>query len=281
MELQSILNKLSQIQATISVAKNQKNSFGNYNYRSCEDILQALQPYCEKLGVVILLTDEIKELMNGWVFVEATAKIIDCETQEEISVKAQAGIQERKGMDLSQTFGASSSYARKYALNGLLKLDDNKDADTDAFTKKIKEIEKQEKAENKPPKVETKENKAEDKKQEYDFKKDIEKALKNDKQVVSDDDLPFTDISEEVDKFAQATNNLFKANEEREIDVLERLRDLIASKLYELGNKDLTQAYGYYAKSYKKATFEDLSENELQEIVKRLDAKLIARKEAQ
>ena len=136
-------------------------------------------------------------------------------------------------------------------------------------------------SENKPPKVETKENKAEDKKQDYDFKKDIEKALKNDKQVVSDNDLPFTDIKDEVDKFAIATENLFKANEEREIDVLEHLRDLIASKLYELGNKDLTQAYGYYAKNYKKATFEDLNESELQEIVKRLDAKLIARKEAQ
>lgn len=136
-------------------------------------------------------------------------------------------------------------------------------------------------SENKPPKVEAKEIKAEDKKQEYDFKKDIEKALKNDKQVVSNDDLPFTDLSDEVDKIAQATNNLFKANEEREIDVLMGLRDVIASKLYELGNKDLTQAYGYYAKNYKKATFEDLDESELQEIVKRLDAKLIARKEAQ
>ena len=138
--MKELLNKLSQIQATISVAKNQKNSFGNYNYRSCEDILQALQPYCEKLGVVILLSDEIKELLNGWVCVEATAKIVDCETQQEISVKAQAGIQERKGMDLSQTFGASSSYARKYALNGLLKLDDNKDADTqDADTQDNRE----------------------------------------------------------------------------------------------------------------------------------------------
>ena len=141
---EAILRKLNEIQATINVAKNQKNSFGNYNYRSCEDILQAMQPYCEKLGVVVLLSDEIKELINGWVYVEATARIIDMETEEEISVKAQAGIQDRKGMDLSQTFGASSSYARKYALNGLLRLDDNKDADTDAFAKKVKESEIQE-----------------------------------------------------------------------------------------------------------------------------------------
>ena len=134
-------------------AKNQRNSFGNYNYRSCEDILQALQPYCEKMGVVVLLSDEIKETLN-YAYVEATAKIIDAETQQEISVKAQAGIQERKGMDLSQTFGASSSYARKYALNGLFKLDDNKDADTEAFTKAIK---KEEKSENKDFSIEVKE----------------------------------------------------------------------------------------------------------------------------
>ena len=136
--MKEILSKLSKIQATINVAKNQRNSFGNYNYRSCEDILQALQKYCLELGVVILLSDEIKTLDNGWVYVEATAKIVDIETQQEISVKAQAGIQDRKGMDLSQTFGASSSYARNYALNVLLKLDDNKDAYTDAFTKLIK-----------------------------------------------------------------------------------------------------------------------------------------------
>ena len=253
---EAILRKLNEIQATINVAKNQKNTFGNYNYRSCEDILQALQPYCEKLGVVILLSDEIKETINGWVYVEATARIIDMETEEEISVKAQAGIQDRKGMDLSQTFGASSSYARKYALNGLLRLDDNKDADTDAFAKKVKESDIQDfkpKKENTP--------------------KQEQKAEK--KPIVSDSDLPFETIGEATQKFV----DLHK--EEKDIQVLNELRDIIASKLYQLGNQDFSQAYSYYAKQYNKPTFEDLNEKELKEVVARLDSKLTAKKEAQ
>lgn len=237
--MKEILKKLSEIQATISVAKNQRNSFGNYNYRSCEDILQALQPYCEKLGVVILLTDEIKETLN-YCYVESTAKIIDAETQQEISVKAQAGIQERKGMDLSQTFGASSSYARKYALNGLLKLDDNKDADTDAFTKLIKKEEKK-------------------------------NATQSDN---NDSDLPFENIGNTAKNvIKKTTENFMKAHEEN-ISTLELLRNEIDNMLFNLGNEDLTQAYGYYAKIYKKNSFEDLNEKELSEIKERLKSKL-------
>lgn len=238
--MKEILSKLSKIQATINVAKNQKNTFGNYNYRSCEDILQALQKYCLELGVVILLSDEIKTLDNGWVYVEATAKIVDIETQQEISVKAQAGIQDRKGMDLSQTFGASSSYARKYALNGLLKLDDNKDADTDAFTKLIKKEEK-----------------------------------KNAKQSDNDDsDLPFENIGNTAKNvIKKTTENFMKAHEEN-IETLELLRNEIDNMLFNLGNEDLTQAYGYYAKIYKKNSFEELGEKELAEIKERLKSKL-------
>lgn len=262
MELQSILNKLSQIQATISVAKNQKNSFGNYNYRSCEDILQAMQPYCEKLGVVILLTDEIKELMNGWVYVEATAKIIDCETQEEISVKAQAGIQDRKGMDLSQTFGASSSYARKYALSGLLKLDDNKDADTDAFTKKIKETEKQETSEIKPSKVEVKEIKAEE-------KKTPKKAQKQaDNGFTSASELPFEDV---VNKFVEIHK------EEDDIETLENLREMVNDRLLKLvgdNGERIRGAYSYYAKQYDKPNFSELNVKELENVVNELNKQI-------
>ena len=262
MELQSILNKLSQIQATINVAKNQKNSFGNYNYRSCEDILQAMQPYCEKLGVVILLSDEIKELLNGWVYVEATAKIVDCETQEEISVKAQAGIQERKGMDLSQTFGASSSYARKYALNGLLKLDDNKDADTDAFTKKIKEIEKQETSENKPLKVEVKEIKAEEKK----TPKKAQKQSDND--FIETSELPFEKF---MGKFTDAHK------EETDIELLENLKEMVNDRLLKIvgdNGERLRNAYNYYATNYGKNNFDELEEKDLRNIIADLDKKL-------
>lgn len=240
MELQVLLNKLSQIQATINVAKNQKNSFGNYNYRSCEDILQALQPYCEKMNVVILLTDEIKETLN-YVYVEATAKIIDADTGQELSVKAQAGVQERKGMDLSQTFGASSSYARKYALNGLFKLDDNKDADTDAFTKTIK------KAENKDFQIE-------EKVIDNVYSKPKNQAKNEPKSQVSDNDLPFPEI----------------AKENIQISYLEKLQNMVVDRVKRLG-RDETGAKVYFAKQYGKKLFEELTIDELSATINWLD----------
>lgn len=253
--MKQILKKLNEIQATINVIKGQKNTFGNYNYRSCEDILQAMQPYCERLGVVILLTDEIKETLN-YCYVEATARIIDIDTEEEISVKASAGIQERKGMDLSQTFGASSSYARKYALNGLLRLDDNKDADTDAFAKKVKEAEKE------------------------DFNVDMKETPRKTKQVkkepiVKDDDLPFETIGEATNKFI----DLHK--EQKNIDVLQELRDMIHSKLYQMGKAN-EQTFNYFASRYKKHSFDDLSEMELRNVLAEVDDRLEnLKKEAQ
>jgi len=259
--MKELLKKLSQIQATISVAKNQKNSFGNYNYRSCEDILQALQPYCESLGVVVLLEDEIKELMNGWVIVEATAKIIDSETAQEISVKAQAGIQERKGMDLSQTFGASSSYARKYALNGLLKLDDNKDADTDAFAKKVNSI-KDETSENKPFKVEVKENNTPQSK----TPKKAQRTSDNGFKEASE--LPFGEI---VDKFVEIHK------EEQDIETLENLREMVNDRLLKIVGDDgkrIRDAYSYYAKQYDKPNFSELTIKDLEGVVADLDKKI-------
>ena len=120
--------KLNQIQATLVAPKNLRNSFGNYNYRSCEGILEALKPMLQTQGITLLLTDEVREVA-GVVYCEATAKLIF--EEEVIEVKAQAGIPTvKKGMDLSQIFGASSSYARKYALNGMFLIDDNRDADT-------------------------------------------------------------------------------------------------------------------------------------------------------
>ena len=259
--MKELLNKLSKIQATINVVKGQKNTFGNYNYRSCEDILQAMQPYCKELGVVILLSDEIKELMNGWVYVEATAKIIDCETQQELSVKAQAGIQERKGMDLSQTFGASSSYARKYALNGLLKLDDNKDADTDAFTKLIKKNE----AENKPLNVEVKEIKAEEKKTPKKTKESDIKEIKED-----NSELPFP--------FEETTNKFIEIHrEETDMETLENLKEMVNDRLIKIVGEDgmrIRKAYEYYAVNHNKKTFDELGEKDLRDIIKDLDNKL-------
>ena len=123
------MKELIAIQQELNVPKNQKNKFGNYNYRSCEDILVALKPLLAKHKASILITDDVKEVA-GIPYVEATA-VFKGQESEALSVRAQAGINpNQKGMSISQSFGASSSYARKYALAGMFLLDDNKDSDT-------------------------------------------------------------------------------------------------------------------------------------------------------
>ena len=123
------MKELIAIQNELNVPKNQRNNFGNYNYRSCEDILVALKPLLKKHNASILITDDVKEVA-GISYVEATV-VFKAENTEALSVRAQAGINpNRKGMDIAQSFGSSSSYARKYALAGMFLLDDNKDADT-------------------------------------------------------------------------------------------------------------------------------------------------------
>tara|TARA_X000001382_G_scaffold8666_1_gene6266 strand:- start:299 stop:883 length:585 start_codon:yes stop_codon:yes gene_type:complete len=129
----TLVNKLVAIQGRLKAPKNQRNNFGKYNYRSCEDILEAVKPLLAEQGIVLTITDEIQE-SGGWdsqssiTYVNATASITD--GKDNISVSAQAGVDpNRKGMDIAQSFGSSSSYARKYALNGLFLIDDTKDAD--------------------------------------------------------------------------------------------------------------------------------------------------------
>lgn len=122
----NLQEKLVAIQGSLKAPKNQRNNFGNYNYRSCEDILEALKPHLTKHNVTLTLSDMIYS--NSILYVESCATLT-C-GDETISVMAQAGIDvNKKGMDIAQTFGASSSYARKYALNGLFLIDDTKDAD--------------------------------------------------------------------------------------------------------------------------------------------------------
>jgi len=122
------MKELIAIQAEIKAPKGQVNKFGNYNYRSCEDILEAVKPLLAKHNATILITDEVKSV-NEHIYIDAT--VVFQVGENAISVKAQAGINpNRKGMDIAQSFGSSSSYARKYALAGLLLLDDTKDADT-------------------------------------------------------------------------------------------------------------------------------------------------------
>ena len=126
----STYKKLLQIQSEIDVPKSQYNAFGKYYYRSCEDILKAVKPLLEKYDCTLTVSDEIQQIGDRY-YVKATAQIVDCESGEKQEVSAYAReSQEKKGMDTSQITGATSSYARKYALNGLLCLDDVKDADT-------------------------------------------------------------------------------------------------------------------------------------------------------
>lgn len=125
--------KMIEIQSELNIPKNLYNSFGKYNYRSCESILEVAKPVCKKHGCFLYLTDDICEV-GGRIYVQAVATIIDSESGESLQNSAFAREPEsKKGMDESQITGTASSYARKYALNGLLALDDNKDADTDEY----------------------------------------------------------------------------------------------------------------------------------------------------
>lgn len=129
----NFLDKLLSIQTTLKAPKDKYNSFGKYSYRSAEGILESVKPLLGQYGVVMTIRDEIVDV-GGRVFVKAVATIHDCESSDSESVTAFAEIAtEKKGMDVSQITGTASSYARKYALNGLFLIDDTKDADTDEY----------------------------------------------------------------------------------------------------------------------------------------------------
>lgn len=124
-----IYAKLSQIQQELKAPKKQFNKFGGYNYRNCEDILEAVKPIAAKYETVVLLADELVNIGERY-YVKATARLVDVTDGSEIVNTAFAREEEsKKGMDGSQVTGASSSYARKYALNGLFAIDDTKDSD--------------------------------------------------------------------------------------------------------------------------------------------------------
>lgn len=124
-----LLEKLNIIQTKLKASKNQYNSFGEYSYRSCEDILESLKPFLDEYGLIINLSDEV-ELIGDRFYIKAIAKLVEVETGNSYETKAYAREAEsKKGMDSAQVTGATSSYARKYALNGLLAIDDTKDND--------------------------------------------------------------------------------------------------------------------------------------------------------
>jgi hypothetical protein len=131
-----MIEKLSKVQAELKAPKSQRNNFGNYNYRSCEDILEAVKPLLAREGLVLTITDSIEMVGNRY-YVKATATVTDGEKNFTTTAFAREA-ENKKGQDESQITGSSSSYARKYALNGLFCIDDTKDADTMDNTEKPK-----------------------------------------------------------------------------------------------------------------------------------------------
>lgn len=179
-EKKTLLEKLSNIQSELKAPKNQRNTFGNYNYRSAEDILEAVKPLLKENKLSLVLSDEIIVLGEHnpqsyiekiWdkeakqfkeevrftgqqrYYIKATATLYDIESEAIISNSAFAREEEtKKGMDGSQITGTASSYARKYALNGLFNIDDTKDADTDEFKNQEKKGNEEEYNKEKPAK---------------------------------------------------------------------------------------------------------------------------------
>lgn len=125
--------KLVAIQNDLKAPKDKENKFGGFRYRSCEGILEAVKPLLAREGLVLSISDEIIEV-TGRVYVKATATITDGTNSQQVTAFAREA-DTKKGMDPSQVTGASSSYARKYALNGLFCIDDAKDPDTDEYQK--------------------------------------------------------------------------------------------------------------------------------------------------
>lgn len=134
----NIYEKLLNIQVELKAPKGQYNSFGKYKYRSCEDILESVKPICKKYNCTLVLSDTLENIGERY-YIKATALLIDTESEDDLEAHSISNTAyareelEKKGMDGSQITGTASSYARKYALNGLFNIDDTKDADTDEY----------------------------------------------------------------------------------------------------------------------------------------------------
>jgi len=134
------IDYLVAIQSELKAPKNQFNSFGKYKYRSAEDILEALKPLLKKYNCHLTITEVTNEIAG---YLVLTSRVTISDGDKTMFVEAQAGVNpERKGMDIAQSFGASSSYAKKYALGNLFLLDDTKDADSTTNPKEVKPVAK-------------------------------------------------------------------------------------------------------------------------------------------
>ena len=126
----NVYQKLMRVQSKLKAPKNQFNKFGNYSYRSCEDILEGLKPLLKEVGAILVINDEVVNIANRF-YIKATASFISIDDGEKIiSSELAREEEERVKFDLAQLTGSVSSYARKYALNGLFAIDDTKDSDS-------------------------------------------------------------------------------------------------------------------------------------------------------
>jgi hypothetical protein len=176
----NLYQKLLNIQLELKAPKNQYSDFGKYNYRSCEDILEALKPLMVKYEVVLLIEDEVVNIGDRY-YIKSTAKFIDAEGDPEgLTATAYAREDENKAkMDLSQMTGSASSYARKYALNGLFAIDDTKDSDsTNTHGKEDGKDPTENKSQSKPS-------------AKKDNKKDDDKKVINDNSLATDKQLGY------------------------------------------------------------------------------------------
>lgn len=169
--------KLLAIQTKLKAPKGQYNKFGNFNYRSAEDILEAVKPLNAEQGVLLTITDEIKEI-GGRVYVVATATVSDGTDTLQVSAFAREP-ENKKGMDESQITGATSSYARKYALNGLYAIDDNKDADTDEHKQQQENAPKKQQAQKQQQKQQAQQQQQEKGFAEQELHELVEKYVRN------------------------------------------------------------------------------------------------------
>ena len=140
----NIYEKLTEVQNELKAPKSKYNSFGKYNYRSCEDILEAVKPILKAKRLAMTVKDDVFNIGERF-YIMATVTVFDCESEEKVTTTAYAREDtDKKGMDGSQMTGSSSSYARKYALNGMFAIDDTKDADSWNTNDKDRTVEKKE-----------------------------------------------------------------------------------------------------------------------------------------
>lgn len=140
----NIYEKLTEVQNELKAPKSKYNSFGKYNYRSCEDILEAVKPILKAKRLAMTVKDDVFNIGDRF-YIMATVTVYDCESEEKVTTTAYAREDaDKKGMDGSQITGSSSSYARKYALNGMFAIDDTKDADSWNTHDKDRTVEKKE-----------------------------------------------------------------------------------------------------------------------------------------